>query len=58
MLLMSLDSATAAELLKGVDAKVVQELAVELAHLDAAGFSRNRQSLKLARQFVAHRTVS
>jgi len=51
MLLMSLDSATAAELLKGVDAKVVQELAVELAHLDAAGFSRNRQSLKLARQF-------
>jgi flagellar motor switch protein FliG len=51
MLLMSLDSATAAELLKGVDAKVVQELAVELAHLDAAGFSRSRQSLKLARQF-------
>jgi len=51
MLLMSLDSATAAELLKGVDAKVVQELAVELAHLDTAGFSRNRQSLKLARQF-------
>ncbi len=51
MLLMSLDSATAAELLKGVDAKMVQELAVELAHLDAAGFSRNRQSLKLARQF-------
>jgi len=51
MLLMSLDSATAAELLKGVDAEVVQELAVELAHLDAAGFSRNRQSLKLARQF-------
>ena len=51
MLLMSLDSATAAELLKGVDAKVVQELAVELAHLDADGFSRSRQSLKLARQF-------
>ena len=51
MLLMSLDSATTAELLKGIDAKVVQELAVELAHLDAAGFSRSRQSLKLARQF-------
>jgi len=51
MLLMNLDSATAAELLKGVDAKMVQELAVELAHLDAAGFGRNRQSLKLARQF-------
>lgn len=51
MLLMSLDSATAAELLKGVDAEVVQELAVELAHLDAADFNRNRESLKLARQF-------
>ncbi len=51
MLLMNLDSATAAELLKGVDDEVVQELAVELAHLDAADFSRNRESLKLARQF-------
>jgi flagellar motor switch protein FliG len=51
MLLMSLDTATASELLKGVDAKVVQELAAELAHLDAADSSRNRQSLKLARQF-------
>jgi len=51
MLLMSLDTATASELLKGVNAEVVQELAVELAHLDAAGLSRNRQSLKLARQF-------
>jgi flagellar motor switch protein FliG len=51
MLLMSLDTATASELLKGVDAKVVQELTVELAHLDAAGSGRNRQSLKLARQF-------
>ena len=51
MLLMSLDTATASELLKGVDAKVVQELTVELAHLDAADSSRNRQSLKLARQF-------
>ena len=51
MLLMSLDAATAAELLKGVDAEVVQELAVELASLDAAGYRSSRQSLKLARQF-------
>lgn len=51
MLLMSLDAATAAELLKGVDAEVVQELAVELASLDAAGYRGSRQSLKLARQF-------
>ena len=51
MLLRSLDSATAAELLKGVDAEAVQELAVELAHLDATGLSSKRQGLKLARQF-------
>ena len=51
MLLMSLDAATAAELLRGVDAEVVQELAVELASLDAAGYRSSRQSLKLARQF-------
>ncbi|MHC4171477.1 MAG: FliG C-terminal domain-containing protein [Planctomycetota bacterium] len=51
MLLMSLDAATAAELLKGVDDDVVQELAVELASLDAAGYRSSKQSLKLARQF-------
>ena len=51
MLLMSLDAATAAELLRSVDAEVVQELAVELASLDAAGYRSSRQSLKLARQF-------
>ncbi len=51
MLLMSLDTVTASELLKGVDAEVVQELAVELAHLDAAESSRTKQSLKLTRQF-------
>ncbi len=53
MLLMSLDSATAAELLDGVDAKVVKELAVELAHLDASGFNGDRQSLKFTRQFCS-----
>jgi len=51
MLLMSLDAATAAELLKGLDAEVVQELAVELAYLDAAGHHSSKQSLELARQF-------
>jgi flagellar motor switch protein FliG len=50
MLLMSLDSTAAAELLKGVDAEAVQELAVELAHLDAAGFTNNRQDLGVVRQ--------
>ncbi|MBW7990835.1 MAG: hypothetical protein FVQ84_12580 [Planctomycetes bacterium] len=50
MLLMSLDSTAAAELLKGVDAEAVQELAVELAHLDATGFTNNRQDLGVPRQ--------
>ena len=51
MLLMSLDAGTASELLKGVDAQVVQELAVELAHLDAAGYRSNKQNAEVARQF-------
>ncbi len=51
MVLMSLDAVTAAELLKGVDSEVVQELAVELAYLDAAGYRNNKQSLELALQF-------
>ena len=50
MLLMSLDSKAAAELLKDVDAEAIQELAVELAHLDAVGFTNNRQDLGIARQ--------
>lgn len=50
MLLMSLDSKAAAELLKDVDAEAIQELAVELAHLDAAGFTNNRQDLGVARK--------
>jgi len=50
MLLMSLDAATAAELVKDLDAELVQELAVELANLDAAGFSGNKSS-KIVRQF-------
>jgi flagellar motor switch protein FliG len=51
MLLMSLDAVTAAELLKGVDARVVQDLAVEVAYLDAAGYRNSKQGLELALQF-------
>lgn len=51
MLLMSLDAMTAAELLKGVDAETVQELAVEVAYLDASGYSNPVQSTEVARQF-------
>ena len=51
MLLASLDSATAAELVKGVDPKAVHELAEELRQLDAAGLSSEKQGLKFAQQF-------
>lgn len=51
MLLMSLDAATAAELLKGIDPELVQELAVELAYLDATGYQGGKQSTQIARQF-------
>lgn len=53
MLLMTLDAATAAELLKGIDPQVVQELAVELAYLDTTGYRRSQQSVDLARQFYS-----
>lgn len=51
LLLASLDPATAAEMLRGVDTKVVQELAVELSYLDAAGQRNSRQTAEVARQF-------
>ena len=51
MLLMSLDAATASELVKGLEANMVQELAVELAYLDATGFRNNKQSAEIAWQF-------
>jgi flagellar motor switch protein FliG len=49
--LMSLDATTAAELVKGLDSKDVQELAVELAYLDATGFRNNKQTAEIAWQF-------
>lgn len=51
MLLASLDSETAAELIKDMDPEAVHELAEELRHLDAAGLSSERQGLKFAQQF-------
>ncbi len=51
MLLMSLDAVSAAELLKGVNPEVVQEIAVELAYLDASGLRDTHQSAEVARQF-------
>jgi flagellar motor switch protein FliG len=51
LLLASLDAATAAEMLKGVDAQMVQELAVELSYLNAAGHRNAKQTADIARQF-------
>jgi flagellar motor switch protein FliG len=51
MLLMSLDATTASELLKGVDPDVIQELAVELAYLDAAGYRNSKETTEVAQQF-------
>ena len=51
LLLASLDAATAAELLKGIDARTVQDLAVELSYLDAAGQRSAQQTADVARQF-------
>ena len=52
LLLMSLDAATAAELLKGLDTEVVQEVALELAQLDASGYQSSKEGVAIARQFV------
>jgi len=51
MLLMSLDAATAAELVQGLDAEAVRELAVELAYLDAAGLRSSEKSAQVVQQF-------
>lgn len=57
MLLMSLDAMTAAELLKGVDPETVQELAVEVAYLDASGYSDPVRSTEVVREFCQSMTV-
>jgi flagellar motor switch protein FliG len=51
MLLMGLDAPTAGELLKGMDSKMVQELALELAYLDASGYRDSKESIELAIDF-------
>ncbi len=54
MLLMGLDANTAGELLKGMDPQSVQELALELAYLDASGYRNSKESLELAKEFCTH----
>lgn len=51
MLLMSLDAATAAELVKDLDVEVARELALELAGLDAVDVKSSGKSAKIIKQF-------
>jgi len=51
MLLMSLDSATAAELLKGLPPEDIQDIGLELARLDASGLRNSEEQVKVTREF-------
>jgi len=51
MLLMSLDAATTVELLKGLEAEEIQEIAVELARIDAAQQPDTKEQAKVAQEF-------
>jgi len=51
MLLMSLDTLTAVELLKGLDTDEIQEIAIELARIDASEGRDVKQQAKIAREF-------
>jgi len=53
MLLMSLDSLTAVELLKGLDAEEIQELAIELARIDASEKRDAKEQARIAREFYS-----
>jgi len=51
MLLMSLDTLTAVELLKGLDAEEIQEIAIELARIDASKQKDLKEQARIAREF-------
>jgi flagellar motor switch protein FliG len=51
MLLMSLDAATASELLKGIDPEEIQDIALELARIDASEKRDTKEQAKIAREF-------
>ncbi len=53
MLLMSLDAATATELLKGLDAEEIQEIAMELARIDSSEQRDAKEQAKVAREFFS-----
>jgi flagellar motor switch protein FliG len=51
MLLMSLDTATAAELLKGVEPDEIQDIAMELARIDVSKQHNPKEQAKVTREF-------
>lgn len=51
MLLMSLDTLTAVELLKGLDAEEIQEIAIELARIDALGKRDAKEQARIVQEF-------
>ncbi len=51
MLLMSLDTLTAIELLKGLDVDEIQEIAIEIAKIDASEQRDVKEQAKVAREF-------
>ncbi|HUS71992.1 MAG TPA: FliG C-terminal domain-containing protein [Sedimentisphaerales bacterium] len=51
MLLMSLDTPTAAELLKGLEPEEIQEIAIELARIDAAEQHDTREQARVIQEF-------
>jgi flagellar motor switch protein FliG len=53
MLLMSLDAVTAVELLKGLDAEEIREIAIELARIDASEKRDVKEQARVAREFCS-----
>ena len=53
MLLMSLDAVTATELLKGLDVDEIQEIAMELARIDASEHRDAKERTKVAQEFFS-----
>jgi flagellar motor switch protein FliG len=53
MLLMSLDAATGTELLRGLGAEEIQEIAMELARIDASQQHDTREQAKVVREFCS-----
>jgi flagellar motor switch protein FliG len=53
LLLMSLDAATATELLKGLDVEEIQEIAMEIARIDALVQGDAKEQAKVAQEFCS-----